>query len=130
MKTKIYLTTLSAALVLTIAAFFYGQSIGKAKTLVKWQANQIEIARLYEQAQADAANQAQAIRSQLFEVERAWLDDARQTKIEYRDREKEVLRYVQADPSLDVCRLDGERLQFVQDAILHANGSSAATDQD
>lgn len=127
---RVYLILISAALVLTIAAFFYGQKIGETKTLAKWQANQIEIARLYEQARADAANQAQAIRNQLFEVERAWLDDARQTKIEYRDREKEVLKYVQADPSLDVCRLDGERLQFVQNAILHANGDSDGTNQD
>lgn len=121
---KTYLYIFSAATALVFAAFFYGQKIGQKKTLIKWQANQIELARAYEREQFKAANKAQAIRDQLFEVENAWLNEARQTRIEFREREKEIINHAQVDPDPDlvVCRLTGQRLQFIQSAIMHANG--------
>lgn len=123
MKIKIYLAALSAAFTFVIAAFFYGQSTGKAKMLVKWQANQLEVAKLYEAEVMKTAKEAQAIRAQLMEVEQAWLSESRKVKVEYRDRVREVIKVVEADNSLDACRLDGERLHHVQQAIMHANGN-------
>lgn len=119
MKTK--LIFLSAALFLIIAAFLYGERTGKAKTLAKWQANQVEIARAFEREKLKAANEAQRIRDQLFEVESAWLDESRRARVEYRDRVQEVVKYVEKNPDYDVCRLNGQRLQYVKSAIMFAN---------
>lgn len=121
MTLKLKLLLLTGSLSLVIAAFFYGVNVGKTDAKAQWQASQLAIKTLFETEQQRLARETSRVRQQLFEVEQAWLNDQNQTRVEYRDRIQTITRLVESDSTLDACRLDGERLQRVQDAIMHAN---------
>ena len=118
---KVYLISLSAALLLVIAAFFYGRTTGAALERSEWLVSQVEVGVQVEAQRQLAAKRFAETQNQLLEIEQAWLLEQPLIKVEYLDRIKTVTEVVEVDRGLDVCRLDGERLRLVQEAVKHAN---------
>jgi len=121
---RMLLATATIAAIGSVIYLIYnaGYEAGELKERNEWQ-QELEEAR--EQHAIELARQLDA----QLEVERAWLEQEKETRVEYRDKvrtvTKTVREYVAAN-DLGNCRLDSERMQPIREAIRRANGAEVS----
>ncbi len=118
-----YRAAIAGLLILAAAlsGYLYGHKQGENGLRVQWQADKIANAEAFEQAHLQAQARYASLQSELLAVEQAWLNTDPIIKTEYRNRVKTVTQYIENNRDYDVCRLNGERLRHVTEAIVYAN---------
>ena len=115
-----YYVIIASVIAILYGAYYAGYSIATDKLLIEKAEEQIAKDAELAKAVAEENKKVQAVQNELYETERAWLEEEAKIKVVYRDKVKTVTEtvteYVKVN-DLSKCRIGADGMQLVNEAL-------------